>query len=295
MKNKHSMPSLKNRLIGLQLEANTAYVMPPRSNVSTEALSINNLVTGTVHKLARFLTDVSMSIELKTLAAIDSYANTNLKDKRVIEKIRSGLEAINYMDIKDQRFPIIPGLDTTWLKFLVELKTNVEIARDLYENFLLPFKVFLGSAINNPESLSSSTISRDINPFDFDKHNKALGATLKGNPRIPVAKWGSLVDRNSDYNIVLTETDLLIKQIEINNPDLIRKETEEIKKLLDTLSKQITDPNLAYRLSKRAILALSDATFNLAQGVEFYGVTYTTLLSHSKSLEEVNKKLLKLI
>lgn len=278
----------------IKSDARGFYVQPV-SKPSAEALSVHNTINGTVKRLASFLSRTAESIDIAALSMVDFTFGTTLSDTVKSRGVDRRLKEINYMDLAPQRFPVIPGLDTTWLKFLKTLDGAVETSVNLYDDFLLPFKQLLANAINDPESLSSASLRQRSIRYDFDAVLKAMGKDLSGNTRIPVRTWGRLVDRNTDFDEVVGITTTLSMKMEKNNMALVKKTVEEINDLLKTLSTKLVDPSEPYRPSKALIIELSDMTFQLAAAVQFYGITKNNLMLHEKSIAETINRLIKIV
>lgn len=264
-----------------------------RTVVSIEALSVHRPMAGTVEKLSNFLVDVGQNIDLRLAGIKDTIFNTDVKTKRQEQVFLQRLANTDYMSIADIRVPVTPGLVVTWIDFLHALGPGVEFSTRLLDDIIVPFKKHLAVALSNPEQFSSSSSVGHTNLIDFELLHKALKAAVGGNSRVAVRPYGQCVKRNADMGEVLAMTNNYHDALAKSNPDLISSEIDDLRKMVDELSGNITDSNQQFRLNGKTIANISATAYNVAEAIEYYAVVRTLFTSHDVAMREAVTKLMR--
>lgn len=275
---------MNNSLSTLRTKA-TIIALESKSLVSTEALSIHRPLAGSVAKLSSFLKELGDDLDYRVSGIQDTLFKTDVKTKKGQEILLSRLPSIDYLTLAPLRVPVVAGLRVTWLDLLHNMKPGVEFAISLQENVIHPFKLFLASALTNPEKFSSTAMNSTVNFVDYDLLKKSLAAGVGGNASVSVRKYGECINRNADMAEVLDLTNNFEQVFMNSNPEALMAEVDELKDLFNQLSANITDTNQQYRLNGKTISNLATAAYNVAEAVEYYATVRTLFISHSNAMK----------
>lgn len=283
---------MNNNLSTLRTKA-VIIALESKSLVSTESLSVHRPLAGTVAKLSGFLKELGDDLGYRVSGIQDTLFKTDVKSKKGQELLIQRLASVDYLTLAPLRVPVVPGLRTTWLELLHNMKPGVEFAVTLQENVIHPFKQFLASALTNPEKFSSNALNSTVNFVDYELLKKSLGAAVGGNGSVNVRKYGECIARNSDMGEVLSLTNNFEQVFMNSNPELLMAEVDELRELFDQLSANITDTNQQFRLNGKTISNLATAAYNVAESVEYYATVRTLFISHANAMKAAVDKLVR--
>ncbi|ATA65411.1 hypothetical protein CPT_Moabite_160 [Serratia phage Moabite] len=264
----------------------------PMTAPSNEALALHRPLMPLINKFSDFLKKVSSSFSMD----IEPEATDVLATRDPnIAKLQQRLANVPYIDIIDQRVPVTPGLDVTWLEYLDAYRHPVEFSINMYDNYLKPFEKFLATAITSPEQMSAVGKIITIKQADVQGMLKAIAEPVSGNQRTVIRKYGDCAQRNADTIEAMNLTKAMGEGLSSSNMDLVNASVDNIGKMLDTLAVQIKDSNLPYRFNPKSIKELSEVTYDVAEMVELYAAVYTRFASHKQAMDDTAKKLLSVL
>lgn len=256
---------------------------------SNEALALHRPLMPLINKFTDFLKKVSGSFKLD-VDAEDTTAMAK-RDPNVV-KLAQRLGTTSFVDITEQRVPVTPGLNVTWMEYLDAYRHPVEFCIGMYDNYLKPFEKFLSGAVTSPESMSAVGRIISIKQADVKGMINSISLPVSGNQRVVVRKYGECTERNADTIEAMNLTASMSQGLSSSNLDLVTASVENIGKLMDQLAVQIPDSNLAYRFNPKSIKELSEVTYDVAEMVELYSAVYTRFASHKQAMDDTAKKLL---
>ncbi|UQT03102.1 hypothetical protein TOTORO_02390 [Serratia phage vB_SmaS-Totoro] len=285
---KHSLPLMKAEQTALVELAKVVPMTAP----SNEALALHRPLMPLINKFSDFLKKVSGSFSMSVQPE-----DTQVLDKvdPNVAKLQQRLANVPYIDIVDQRVPVTPGLNVTWLEYLDAYRHPVEFCIAMYDNYLKPFEKFLATAVTSPEQLSAVGKIISVKHADVPGMLKSIVAPLGGGDRQVVRKYGQCAERNADTIEAMQQTKSMGQGLSSSNMDLVNASVENISKLIDQLSSQIKDTNLPYRFNAKSIKELSEVTYDVAEMVELYAAVYTRFASHKQAMDDTAKKLLQVL
>lgn len=277
----------KNAIIAMTKE------IPVHSTPSNEALSIQRAAMGVVDRFAGFLNKIAGCFSSPVDKLSDFKDSAKPKTSQQI-KLEKALDSILYADITGQRVQVVPGLSGTWLELLDSWRLPVKFSVDFYDDYLNPFEKFLAVAITDPEKFTTVGTVNRISQIDIDSHIQSLTAYLKGNVKTNLRAYGECTERNGDTVKVYAKTQEISTALHKGNLDLVKGTVDRCAEMLETLSKQIKDSNLPYRLNAKTINDLTEVVFQMAKMAELYAATYTYVESQRTAMDETAEKLIAL-
>lgn len=262
--------------------------------ISTEALSVHKPLQATVNKLSGFIRDISTSLkDTDILGSLDTILRRDKSSSAVEQKAIQKVQREAYSDLMSIKLPCIAGLSSTWLKLLRDLDPGVQFAVNFYDRTLNDTTKFLAEVITSPDKLDSIARRYNITSVDYKKLIDDIGVNLTGNSRVAELPYGKLLERNADLQDCVMLTRKFSDELYRSNQDLVTERIAQIKKQLEQIAKDITDPNTSYRMSGRNIDQLARISYNLAQAVEYYGIVLSIFTEHQRSFDQAIVKLAK--
>lgn len=264
---------------------------PVYSQPSNEALAIQRAAMAVVDRFSAFLGKVSARFN-SPIDELKDFKTSPVKQSREYSLLEKALSDTPYTELMALRVQVIPGLSTTWLELLDAWKTPVKFSVDFFDDYLNPFEKFLSVAITSPEKFTTVGSVNRIGQLDIDSYIDALTTGLKGNSKTNLRAYSECAERNRDTLVAYSKTQEMAMALHKGNLDLVKGSVDRCADLLATLSKQIKDSNLPYRLNAKTINDLTEAVFQMAKMAELYAATFTYVESQKVAMEETAKKLI---
>lgn len=262
--------------------------------ISTEALSVHKPMAGTVSKLSGFIREVADGFKnTDILGALDTILNRDRAAATTQQKALQYVQKHSYADLMQLPLPCVSGQQVTWLKFLTDLEAGVKFATNFYDGTLGQSTKFLAEVITSPDKMDSIARRYNIQAVDFDQLTKAISGNINGKSSKAELPYGKLAERNTDMQSVVSLTNRFSEELYSSNQDLVTERIAHIRKQLEQISADIVDGSSSYRMNGKNIDQLAKISFNLAQGVEYYGVVLSLFTEHKRAFDQACAKLAK--
>lgn len=266
--------------------------MPVHSAPSNEALSIHRAAMAVVDRFSLFLNNIIERFADPIKGLVDFKATSNSAQFREVMNLEKALDKTSYLDLTTIRVQVIPGLSVTWLELLTSWEIPINFSVNFYDDYLNPFEKFLALSVTDPEKFSTLGSINTIEQLDIDSHITALTQGLKGNTKTNLRAYGECTGRNKDTIEAYRKTLEFSRALHKGNLDLVKGSVENTSKLIETLSRQIKDSNLPYRLNAKTVTDLTELVFQMAKMTELYAATFTYMESQKVAMDETAKKLI---
>ena len=180
-------------------------------------------------------------------------------------------------------------LTKPWVEYATALDTLQRITENIDKELLQPFNAYVGKALNQPSLLDTLTFEPKGYRFtDVKPYKKELTKFLNGPNKEHVA-WSVAFNRNADVRSFAEKfNEILIRHSNLR-PETV---TEAVKKLndnLDSLMKEVNDPNSQYVMNKKTTLKMSEMILQLAEHVELYTITHNLIVEMERCALETQE------
>lgn len=266
-----SAPSLESIALGAKV-------------VSIESLALHRPNLQLFRKLGDLVDDVSDFVNKKLVSLRASNKTLDL------DKLMRAIAKENYLELGAMEVPVPEGLAIPWLDYLKVLEHANDIAMRLYDDALVPFSLFIGQAINDPQKIANESFQHGAIIHDLDQVREAL-LNAKRNGKRTTARYDAVVGRNNDWSEVEDRMNRLLEIRRKLPQEQVRKTVVELDSNIKLLLKRMADTNLQYRPSPSVISQLADICHNLAEQVSYYAVVTTLVLEAQVALEDTQTQL----
>lgn len=262
------------------------------STPSNEALSIQRSANAVVTRFSNFLSNVGKKFNFGSETAGVQKYNLSTADYKLLSSLEKALAKGDYIDLAALKVQVVPGLSVKWLPLLDSWDPTVRFAVDFYDDYLLPFQKFLALGVSDPEKFTTLGSVSKVTQVDLDGYVGALSEGLKGNTKINIRTYSECADRNADTITAFRRSLDYCAALDKGNPALVREAIKRCSESIITISEQINDANLPYRLNAKTISDLTDIVYQMAKMSELYAVVVTYVSSQQVAMEGAAKKLI---
>lgn len=279
----------KNAIIAMAKE------VPVNAMPSNEALSIHRAAMAVVDRFSLFLKNITDRFSSPVKDLSDASMEPVSAQFREVMAFEKAVDKANYLDLATIRVQVIPGLSVTWLELLTSWEIPVNFSVNFYDDYLNPFEKFLAISVTDPEKFNTLGTVNTIGQLDIDSHLRALTEGLKGNTKTNLRAYGECVGRNADAVEAYRKTLGFARALHKGNLSLVKGSIDNSAKMIATLSKQIKDSNLPYRLNAKTVSDLTELVYQMAKMSELYAATFTYVESQRNAMDEATKKIISVI
>lgn len=207
----------------------------------------------------------------------------------------------DYMNIRNVSVyrPMHLAARAKMIDYVKAVKANFEAQRDIEVRILAPWRGMLANFLTNPNTLSNIYDPADLKNgklikfTDLDKLKANLKKVHTASKTQPTETFGNLYSNVKEWGEVTKTTGKLNEEVVRLNFEGIVRQIDELYDMAGRLAENIGSGDERYQSSKSALALLADASFMVAQELEFLGATGTMLDSLSGSIAstvEVLKK-----
>lgn len=252
--------------------------------VSIESLALHRPNLQLFRKLGDLVDDVSEFVNKKLVGLRASPKPLDL------DKLMRSITKEPYLELAPMEVPVPEGLSVPWLDYLRVLDHANGVAMRLYDDALVPFSLFIGQAINDPEKIANETFQHGAVIHDLDQVREALIQTKKNGKRA-TSRYDRVVGRNGDWAEIEDRMNQLLESRKQLPQELVRKTVIELDSNIKLLLRRMGDTNLQYRPTPNVIKQLADICHALAEQVAYYAVVTTLVLEAQVALEDTQAQL----
>ncbi len=186
------------------------------------------------------------------------------------------------------------GSNCTYLEFTNTLDSQIDRAITISNDVLNPYALLLAKITSNDGSIKSLDTNKTYLTklsTSRDKLISDIAKLYKTDSVESVTIVGKVIERNNDWENVITEVNRVVtKMNQVNIKDLL-KEVEICEHYLDELindSKAMENINI----SPEVIKQLADYTYQVAKEIEFVAITHFRVLTLKGSVENTMEQII---
>jgi hypothetical protein len=198
------------------------------------------------------------------------------KDNRAFIKL---LEKHNYVDLEPIAVDVPEGLDVDFLAFAHILNSAVDHAVKV-QQLLNTYTTYLAMLITNEfqrfETKNSVQVYQGM-AAEREQILKEMGACFKQGSHETKAKYGDMIQRNKDWELIFGESDKLSKTINSVGRDALNSKVKEAAQLMDKVIQMLKDGKMESTAHEVA-QELSEGAYQIASELEFFSVVYYRVL-----------------
>lgn len=200
------------------------------------------------------------------------------------KKFSAAVNKIPFSSMVDLRVFTPPGMTGTYLNLFTVLVECQEFGEQTLNESLRPFKVWAGSAYNDPEKLRSIRTDQSFKTISPDAVSKRL-ADVCGFHGVTTRPYGDCFERNGDWEELHKKVEELFSKYPAVNVETFDNETKETARLVGMLTNQISLLGVD-KVSQEVAEQLGTACYDLARQVEFYAVYNTVMRASLTALKD---------
>lgn len=192
---------------------------------------------------------------------------------------------VTYGEIRNIGVTVPEGMIGTYLNFLKALRPAVEHIRDIVPDVVMPYTVFLASLVSNKSAaLSTKGGGIDFNKMERERNASyaALGACFNKTTNVR-SSMGEVIERNSDWALVLKETKELSDIINQIKREQVREFTRQCEDYLDAIYHNLQNGAIE-EVSPEAANALALGAYQVASELTYFSVVYYRTLSLASAI-----------
>lgn len=207
------------------------------------------------------------------------------------KKFSAAINKIPFTSMIDLRVFTPPGMSSTYLALFDALVESQEFGERTLNESLRPFKLWVGSAYNDPEKLRSIRTVQAFKVIAPDAVSKRL-ADVCSFQGVTTRPYGDCFERNGDWDELHKKVEELFAKYPAVNVETFDNETKETARLVGMLTNQISllGPD---KVSQEIAEMIGNACYDLARQVEFYAVYNTVMRASLTALKDTMDQLKK--
>lgn len=181
---------------------------------------------------------------------------------------------IDFTAVMYEKVLVPQGLNDTFLNYMGTLSKGQDFIDTLLPNSLVPTDKFLANLLSDVSEFKSqrnNPILEMIAKRDIESLSNDMSKHFSKEAR-EFWQYGKVVDRQSDWPVVITEFNKLSDRYNSIRRDDVFKMIEQIGDSLDALIERIQEDPETYRPSGVTLKNLSIAMYALASEVEYYAI-----------------------
>ena len=212
------------------------------------------------------------------------------------QNFKRSLKNVNYVAVKDVTFTGPMGLQTTYVQYINEIENSVALSEKLVSDVLQPFSNWVAVMLSTPENLKSVS-NLPIDTKALDKERDALVEHLVKvvDPKSPQTsfRYGSLVSRNADWDIIVNKTNDLASRLMLTDRKKIMRMVDDLTEMLSRLVERIEEDPETYQLSGNTTSVLATLCYSAGKSLEQYSnssvMVQELVTTVTRTVDELNK------
>lgn len=239
----------------------------------------------------------TMLKDIKSFFGVFSPSEKAIDLSRDQRKFIQKIEATKYSNIISLNAYKPEGLDVTYLVYCVELNKASNHVFKLLNEILNPYTTLLSQLLTSTDKQLST-----INLVSFYKSleknrgdlNIELGKCFKKNDFKAETNYGSVVDRNNDWEKIFLEINEINKSVNSISIKDLNIKIKECSELLDRIINKIKRGEFN-NMSPETITNLSNGAYQVARELEFFSVIHYKASTLTNSIQMTIDELSKII
>lgn len=207
------------------------------------------------------------------------------------------LTNVNYIKLSVVQVYRPVGLTVPYLSYMDALERAFDFTADIEEELLGTVESALMNYLNNPSTLTASTVPRSKNKYfttEVDKFGEPIGECFDATDRSDKYAFTEAFHRNSDYDPAMTRMNRLKSRMEAVSTRRITARVDRIFKMVDELAKNMRNIDHYKQMTKPVATRLAQDIATCAVWVEFFAVLMRQILVLSVAMNDTTKHLKKL-
>jgi hypothetical protein len=252
------------------------------------SLSIN--FSNLIHRFLPNARGVFAALAQKFSASEEGIVLT--RDQRAFMKV---VEAHKYLDLSPIVAYVPEGLDVPYLHYTNALGPAVDHAANV-QTLLAGYSTYIAMLLTNHDerfSTKDSAVSYKGLETLRDRFNKDLGDCFKNGSHNTDVRYGDVVERNSDWNLVFPAAASLSDKMNGVDRKVLTKTLNDTVHLMDRLIENIQKDEFK-GASPTMLTELADGAYQMASEVEFFATVYYRIMALTASIDRTTKNILKL-
>jgi hypothetical protein len=240
------------------------------------------------NRLVGFVKDFSVGVHETLGSVVGPYIPVGLTSRN----IKNVLKDTKYMDVMHVELPTPVGMVGSYADTLKVLEVFDEELLDIEDRLLSPLGELVGILINNPEERTKLFNNNDARTADVDKLKKLLSEVHDPNDTSSSAKYSTLVQRQSDWDDVVSRLNTLNESYGKLDMKLVRGSVDELSANLKILANRLGEDKSA---NGSMLKGLVELVFSAAEEVELLSIYAFRLSVVTKAVEDDMSRLREII
>lgn len=214
------------------------------------------------------------------------------RDQRAFMKI---VEEHKYMDLAPIVAFVPEGLNTTFMHYMNTLSAPVEHASKVQER-LTGYSTYIAMLLTNKDERFSTVDSALVYKGLEEQRatfQKDLGACFQTGSHTTDVRYGDVVERNTDWNLVFPAAAQLADKMNGVNRKILTQTLHDTVHLMDRLIEAAKRDDFK-GASPTMLSELADGAYQMASECEFFATTYYRVMALTTAIDRTTKNICKL-
>jgi hypothetical protein len=197
------------------------------------------------------------------------------------QKLITILGNVPYTSVRELKAYVPEGMCVTYAQYLEKLLVAVKHVSTIHTDTMQPFATFLGELLGKKDALFSLNDGASIYAKmqeDQDAIYASFNSLYKHNSHLAEVKVGQVIERNTDWFLVVNTINDCVNELERVNVTELRKQIDKCVELLDKIYAKISDGSLE-QVTPEVTKHLAVGAYAVAKELELYSTVHYQLLA----------------